>query len=76
MPLDLGVFHDVKSDFHSFSFSTVDGSGNLTSRSQGGLAFLSLENFCTTCQLVSFDDAKLLDLKFASQGREILEINV
>ena len=76
MPHNLGVFDNVHSDFFSFSTSAVDDGEILAGRPYGGLTILWRKCIEPVCQVVTFDDARLLGFKIQSNGRELLALNV
>ena len=76
MPHELGAFDTVNADFYSFSVSAVNDSEILIGRPHGGLSILWRKSLGSMCRIVTFDDARILGLRLASQGREFLVLNV
>ena len=77
LPHDLNLLNKVHPDFNSYSISSVDvGAGVLVGRPYGGLSVLWRNSLSPVCDVVLFDDNRLLGITYTLNNFKILIINV
>ena len=77
LPNELGILNGINSDFNSFSISSVDlESGVLVGRPYGGLSVMWNKCLSPVCQVVTFDDNRILGITITIDAAKYLLINV
>ena len=76
MPHNLGILCNVHKDFDVYSISAVDCTQALVGRPYGGLSILWRKDLSNCCDIVSFDDARLLGLDINHSGNSLHILNV
>ena len=76
LPNNLSLLDKVHSEFTSFSMSSVDMSTQFVGRPYGGLSIMWRKSIGDRCSIITFDDDRILGLKFCGIDSELLIINV
>ena len=74
---ELCILNDNHPDFVSFSFSSVDsGRDVLVGRPYGGISILWKKSISHLCNVIQYDDDRLLGFSLKIQGLDYLFLNV
>ena len=76
LPVDLPLMNSVHKEYNDFSISSVDLGELLSGRPFGGLSLLLHKNLENCCQVLSFEDNRILGLTVKTRDRDLLILNV
>ena len=76
MPHDLHLFDQIDNEFTSHAISSVDIRQILVGRPHGGLTILWRKNIAHLCDVITFDDNRILGIKINCPQNPILALNI
>ena len=76
MPHDLHLFDQIDNDFTSHALSSVDNRQILVGRPYGGLTILWRKNIAHLCDVITFDDNRILGIKMKYPLNPMIAINI
>ena len=71
LPVDLPLMNSVHKDYNAFPISSVDLGELLSGRPYGGLSLLWHKNFEHCCQILNFEDNRILGLTVKTRDRDL-----